>query len=218
MSYMRMDHSSAPKSSKPAVWKTLVGFIVAALGGALIAIQGPVTGTSTAHQVATWVLFALVLGGVICCGIGLWQWSDASDYNHELKQLKYRHEHGPSSLEKIITQAFTATAQQVQDEERRKKRLEDEQHKLEVARLKQQRREVAPPPKPKPSPPSQPQPSREEQRRQKMIEIEADRKRFHRELAERKAAASTPGEAKRWENFYADAERELDEDLKKWLR
>ena len=62
------------------------------------------------------------------------------------------------------------------------------------------------------------QPSRAELCEKKRAEIESVRKRYRQECEEHKAAARTPQESKRWENFYADAENELDEELKKWLR
>lgn len=60
--------------------------------------------------------------------------------------------------------------------------------------------------------------SREEQCRQKQAEIEATRARYRKEKAEKVAAEPTVPGKRRWENFYDDAERELDDELKKWLR
>jgi hypothetical protein len=71
---------------------------------------------------------------------------------------------------------------------------------------------------PDPPAPASPTLSREEERQQRVKEIEETRERYRQELEERKASARSPSEVKRWENFYAAAEHELDKDLKNWLR
>ncbi len=69
-----------------------------------------------------------------------------------------------------------------------------------------------------PRPEQAPQSSRKELCQKMRAEIEDTRKRYRKEKEERLKNAGTQPEAKRWENFYNDAEQELDEELKKWLR